>query len=106
MSVIADKAKCNGCKGLDEPRCVKVCPGDLMTIAEDGKSRIRCAADCWDCMACVKACPRGALETRLPYQVALYKASLRPKVKSDRIEWTLVDIDGKKEEFVIKTIES
>lgn len=106
MSVITDKTKCNGCADRAEPMCVKTCPGDLMTLDEQGKGTIRSARDCWDCMACVKACPRGALETRLPYQLALYKATLRPKVKSDRIEWTLIDIDGNKEEFTIKTLET
>ncbi|MHB0977538.1 MAG: 4Fe-4S dicluster domain-containing protein [Candidatus Aquicultorales bacterium] len=105
MSVLTDKTKCNGCAGLEEPQCVKVCPGDLMALGSDGKSRIRSGSDCWDCMACVKACPRGALETRLPYQLALYKGSLKPKVMSDRIEWTLVSIDGTTERFIIKTIE-
>jgi len=42
---------------------------------------------------------------KLPYQLANYKASLEPEVSEDHIKWTLTDIDGKTEEFVIKTLE-
>lgn len=105
VSVMTDKQKCNGCDGLKEPLCVSQCPGNLLTLDSDGKSRMRCALECWDCMACVKICPNSALETRLPYLLALYKASLKPKTRPDRIEWTLIDINGEKEEFTIKTLE-
>jgi adenylylsulfate reductase subunit B len=104
MGVIVDRRKCNGCKGLEEPKCVRICPGDLMAIDEKtGKSYIREFSDCWDCMACVKACPRGALEVRLPYQIALYGGKLKPKVRKDSILWILKDNRGVEERFVIKT---
>ena len=107
MSIIVDKKRCNGCKQLDEPQCVKLCPGDLMMIdPESGKAGIRVAADCWDCMVCVKACPRQALQTRLPYQLANYKATLVPKVGKDTIKWVCTDINGRVEEFEIKTKEA
>lgn len=106
MSVIVDKKRCNGCKHLSEPQCVKLCPGDLFKMAQDGKSSMRAPHDCWDCMVCVKSCPRAALQTRLPYQLANYKASLTPKIGKDKIEWTAVDINGKVEKFEIKTKEA
>ncbi len=100
MTVIVDIKRCNACKHLDEPQCVKICPGDLMIIdPETGKSKIREERDCWDCMACVKACPMRALETRLPYPLAYYKSRLSPRVREDSITWTLQDIEGKKETF-------
>ncbi len=107
MSVAVDVQKCTGCRGLKEPRCVESCPGDLMALdAVIGKAYIRDPRDCWDCMSCVKLCPHGALETRLPFQLANFGASLRPKVARDRIVWTLTDAAGNTEEFVIKTLEA
>ncbi len=107
MSVKVDKERCNACKQLDEPQCVKLCPGDLMKInPQDGKAQMRAAYDCWDCLVCVKSCPRQALQTKLPYQLANYKASLVPKMEKDKIHWTCTDVNGNVEEFDIKTKEA
>lgn len=103
MTVVVNETKCTGCEGLEYPKCVNCCPGDLMALGEDKKSYIRDEKDCWDCMACVKECPHSAITTRLPYQIALYKATLQPRVYRDKIKWTLSDIDGKTEDFEIKT---
>lgn len=105
MSVKVDIKKCNGCQQLKEPRCVQYCPGDLMALGGDNKAYIREAHDCWDCMVCVKLCPRQAIETRLPYQLANYKATLQPKVYKTKIVWALTNTKGEKEEFVVKTKE-
>lgn len=84
--------------------CVEHCPGDLMAFDEtEKKAYIREQKDCWDCMVCVKVCPCAALEVRLPYSLADYKASLQPKVFKDHIVWTLKDIDGNVERFLTKT---
>ncbi|MDQ0286553.1 adenylylsulfate reductase subunit B [Desulfofundulus luciae] len=53
-------------------------------------------------MSCVKACPNGAIETRLPYQLGYYPAKLIPLVGSNKISWTVVDIHGKVERFTFK----
>ena len=58
-----DFTKCDGCKAQDEPLCEQVCPGDLMTLGENGKAICRETSDCWDCMSCTKICPVGAIET-------------------------------------------
>lgn len=101
MSIITHKNKCSGCG-----KCVEICPGNLLALEEESKGPfIRRPEDCWDCMACVKICPHGALETKLPYQLANYKASLQPLVYPDRIVWQLTDLLGNKEDFVIKTLE-
>lgn len=98
MTVIVDRGKCDGC-GI----CVELCPGDLMAIdPQTRKAYIRSDSDCWDCMVCVKHCPTGALVTRLPYQIALHKATLVPKMTEDRITWTLIGLDGKQERFEMK----
>lgn len=96
MGLKFESSKCNGCG-----RCVDICPGDLLRIDEKGKSSIRNQADCWDCMACVKSCPQGALETRLPFSLADFGATLKPKIDSDKIRWELTYPDGRSEEFII-----
>ena len=81
-----DLNKCNGCGGKPETACEMVCPGDLMMLdPETGKARCRATGECWDCMSCIKVCPTGALQTRMPYQLGYYKASLRPIMGKDCI---------------------
>ncbi len=104
MSAVVNKEKCNGCPGLSEPRCVQSCPGDLMAIDPAAeKAYIRDARDCWDCFCCIKACPRGAIHCRLPFQLADFGASLQPKVGKDTIKWISASPDGRQEEFVLPT---
>lgn len=95
--------KCNGCEGLPESRCEESCPGDLMAVdPATGKSHCRDPHNCWDCMSCVKACPRHALETRVPYQIGYHKASLKPIMGKGRITWKCVDINGVESVYAFK----
>lgn len=106
MGIVIDKKLCNGCRGLDEPQCVRICPGDLIRInPEDGKAQIKCNEECWDDMACVKVCPRRAIRTRLHCEIALYGASLRAMSRGDRTRWELIHNDGSREIFEIKRVE-
>ncbi len=105
MSIRIDKEICTGCNGQEEPFCTKYCPGDLLAIDEvTKKPYIRSERDCWDCMVCVKSCPVGAIETKLPYQLASYKASLKPMVYNEKIIWKLSDINGNEETFELPTV--
>lgn len=61
---------------------------------ETGKAYCRATSECWDCMSCVKVCPSGALETRMPYQLGYFKASLRPIMGRNSITWKCRDIHG------------
>lgn len=92
--------KCNGCEDLPESRCEAICPGDLMAVdPATGKAFCRSARDCWDCMSCTKACPRAAIETRVPYQLGYHKATLRPILGKDKITWKCVDIHGQETSY-------
>ncbi|MBI4785895.1 MAG: 4Fe-4S binding protein [Chloroflexi bacterium] len=98
-----NKEKCDGCKAEHEPLCEQVCPGDLMTLnAQTSKAYCRFTRDCWDCMSCVKICPQGAIETRLPYQLGYYPAKLIPLMGTNKITWTSIDINGNVERFVVQ----
>lgn len=97
--------KCNGCQGESEPMCQQVCPGDLMTIDPvSGKAFCRDPGDCWDCMTCVKACVRRAIQIRIQYQIGYFPARLFPLVGPDTVTWTLVDCHGRVERFVMPTL--
>ena len=104
LGILVDEGRCNGCHGLEEALCVRACPGDLMAVdSPREKAYIRAQRDCWDCMCCVKACPRRALTTRLPFLLADHGASLVPEVGPDRIRWRLTDAKGRSEVFDIPT---
>lgn len=103
MPPIVDIQKCTGCKGRDESFCENICPGDLMAVSPDtGKAYCRAPTECWDCMSCIKVCPAKALETRMPYQLGYYKATLRPIVGRDYIIWKCRDIHGNETEYKLK----
>ena len=100
-----DPVKCDGCFDKAEPLCQQVCPGDLMVIdPATNKAYCRDPGDCWDCMTCVKACARQAIQTRLQYQLGYFPARLIPLVGTNTITWTLVDCYGRVEHFVMPTL--
>ncbi len=95
-----DTQKCTGCAGLPESCCERVCPGDLMAVSPaTGKAYCRAPRDCWDCMSCVKVCPSGALETKMPYQLGYFSARLRPILGKDAIIWKCRDINGREQTY-------
>lgn len=94
-----DLAKCDGCAGRDESFCEEACPGDLMYVGPQGKAVCRSNRDCWDCMSCIKMCPRRALETRIPYQIGYHGAKLSPIMGKDMITWKCRDINGRESTF-------
>ncbi len=65
-----------------------------MYVGADGKSHCHAPRDCWDCMSCVKMCPRNAIETRMPYQLGYHKARLVPLMGKNSITWKCTDING------------
>lgn len=98
MAIIIDEKTCNSC-GL----CIKLCPGDLLALdPKTKKAFIWDNSDCWNCLVCVKHCPVDAITLKLPKSIAPYDATLTPEMRKDKIVWTLIDADKKREKFEIK----
>lgn len=81
--------------------------GDLLFRNPSGKCAIRDSRDCWDCAACVKACPRQAIEMVLPAQIGGRGSTLKAHQKKNTVMWTLTKPDGTFENFeiLVKTTE-
>lgn len=94
MTVSVDRHLCNGCPGRAEGCCEEICPGDLF-YREDGRACLREPSDCWDCFACVKACPRAALSVELPFQISEVRHRLYARQRGDHIYWNLRARDGR-----------
>ncbi len=94
MTVRINSKLCNGCGKRSEGFCEEICPGDLF-YREGGKARLREPSDCWDCFACVKACPREALWIELPFQISESRHRLSAHIKTDHIVWKMHDSQGK-----------
>ncbi|SJZ78798.1 4Fe-4S dicluster domain-containing protein [Selenihalanaerobacter shriftii] len=102
MTVRIDKKLCNGCGNKDESCCMRICPGNLLYKTKNNKAEIRDKADCWDCAACVKECPRQAIEVYLPVEIGGRGSTLKAKDLGNEIVWTLKTQDGSVEEFTIR----
>jgi adenylylsulfate reductase, subunit B len=94
MTVLIDKDLCNGCPARQEGCCEEVCPGDLF-YRDNGQACLREPADCWDCFACVKACPRAALSVELPFQISEARNRLYARQRGEHIIWNLCERQGK-----------
>ena len=103
MSIYIDENVCNGCGKRKETMCERICPGNLLFRNDNGKASIRDQSDCWVCAACVKVCPRHAIELRLPLQIGGNGASLKARVSKEETIWQLKDLKGEVEEFRIKS---
>ena len=54
---------------------------------------------CWECYACVKTCPQGAIAMRGYGDVVPLGASLTPLRATDSIMWTVKFRDGQMKRF-------
>ncbi len=97
---------CDGCRSRDEAACVYICPHDLMQLDEDGQvtGQARKAYNlepeqCWECYACVKLCPRYAIEVRHYADVVPLGASVQPIHEGDHISWAIRFRNGTVKQF-------
>ena len=60
MSTFVYMTRCDGCG-----HCVDICPSDIMHIDETIRRAVNIEPNfCWECYACVKACPQNAIDVR------------------------------------------
>ncbi len=102
--------KCDGCRDLDRPLCVHICPTDLMSLKQERSSagHVRKAfnrepGQCWECYACVKACPRNAVECRAYADFVPLGGSVQPLLAEASIIWTIRFRNGEKKRFKYPT---
>lgn len=93
---------CDGCAGARSPRCELVCPGHCLEVNPGEQASLRDPSECWDCAACLKACPREALELYRPLEMGGRGASLRARTMPDRVKWTCRQAGGR--ELIFTTI--
>jgi adenylylsulfate reductase subunit B len=106
MPTYVNPDKCDGCKALDRPACMYICPNDLMILDRSlGKAWNQEPDLCWECYACVKTCPQTAIDMRGYGDVVPIGASLAPLRGTDAIMWTVKFRNGqmKRFKFAIRT---
>ena len=106
MPTYVNPDKCDGCKALDRPACMYICPNDLMTLDRAlGKAWNQEPDLCWECYACVKICPQSAIDMRGYGDVVPIGASLTPLRGTDAVMWTVKFRNGqmKRFKFAIRT---
>jgi len=102
MAVKTLKDRCDNCRGADIQRCVAVCPGALMDIdPQTLRAYCRDQAACWDCLACVKACSRGALVPQPPYSVARRSFNLQLEAEKTFRRWYFTEDGEEKPPLII-----
>jgi adenylylsulfate reductase subunit B len=106
MPTFVRTLQCDGCTGQDRPACVYICPHDLMRLDADGgetghvlKAYNQEPEQCWECYACVKACPRQAIEVRHYADVVPLGARVQPAREGDSITWTVAFRNGNTKRF-------
>lgn len=60
MPTFVYMTRCDGCG-----HCVDICPSDIMHIDKTHRRAYNIEPNmCWECYACVKACPQNAIDVR------------------------------------------
>ncbi len=107
MPTYVNPEKCDGCKALDKPACMYICPNDLMYLDKSINQAYNQEPDqCWECYSCVKTCPQSAIAMRGYTDVMPLGASLTPMRGSDSIMWTVKYRDGRIKRFKFPIRES
>jgi adenylylsulfate reductase subunit B len=83
-----------------------ICPHDLMQVDRDATASGRAAKAynrepdrCWECYACVKACPRDAVGSRPCTDIAPLGGAVRALSGDDVIAWEIAFRSGGSERF-------
>jgi adenylylsulfate reductase, subunit B len=106
MPTYVNPSTCDGCRALDQPVCRYICPSDIMHLDEPSGKAYNIEPDlCWECYACVKACPQAAIGVRGYADVVPMGADFMPLRGAQSIVWTARHRDGTtaRFEYAIRT---
>jgi len=92
--------RCDGCEGLEVPRCIEFCPHNVFGI-RDGKAVVLKPQNCvYGCISCESVCPRKAIifpqrtmalpKTKKQDKGLLHKVKCR---SCGKVFWTNRDVD-------------
>ena len=102
MPTYVNPDKCDGCRALERPACMYICPMNLMKLdTETGKGFNQEPDLCWECYSCVKMCPNSAIDMRGYADVMPMGATLKPVRGTHSIMWTAGYRDGRVKRFKI-----
>ncbi len=97
MPTFTYMTRCDGCG-----KCVDICPSDIMHIDTTYRRAYNIEPNfCWECYACVKACPQHAIDVRGYADFAPLGHSVRVLREEDNntISWKIRYRDGRVKEF-------
>ena len=97
MPTFVYMTKCDGCG-----QCVDICPSDIMHIDPVYRRAYNIEPNfCWECYACVKACPQQAIDVRGPADFAPmgHKVRVLRDEEKATISWKIRYRDGRLKEF-------
>ncbi len=97
MPTFVYMTKCDGCG-----ECVDICPSDIMHIDPTSRRAYNIEPNfCWECYACVKACPQQAIDVRGYADFAPLGHQVRVLREPDKgmISWKIKYRDGRLKEF-------
>ena len=98
MPTFVYMTSCDGCG-----HCVDICPSDIMHIDETIRRAVNIEPNfCWECYACVKACPQNAIDVRGYADFAPMGHSVRVLREEEKgtISWKIKFRNGKVKDFV------
>ena len=98
MPTFVYMTRCDGCG-----HCVDICPSDIMHIDETIRRAKNIEPNmCWECFACVKACPQNAIDVRGYADFAPMGHSVRVLREEEKgtISWKIKFRNGNEKNFV------
>jgi adenylylsulfate reductase subunit B len=98
MPTFVYMTRCDGCG-----HCVDICPSDIMHIDTTHRRAFNIEPNmCWECYACVKACPQNAIDVRGYADFAPLGHSVRVLREEEKacISWRIKFRDGREKNFV------
>lgn len=102
MPTFVYMTRCDGCG-----HCVDICPSDIMHIDKTYRRAYNIEPDmCWECYACVKACPQNAIDVRGYADFAPLGHSVRVNRDEEKgvIAWRIKSRNGEKDMTLLAPI--